>query len=378
METSKTARSPARLSGGRGCHWVDVERCDRTREKLPHPQALVLGRGDDTVGLPSAQPDLVRFSLDLLAALVELGRNTVGLRPRLGENHLRIMLDPRTALGVDRAQNAIGLRPGRRKNLLRLTLSRHAALLHLSFDAGCLDKQLLRLALGLRPAFLELGEGSTLALGLCLDECRSLARLRQRPERFGTGRFAHVVGSTCRRDQQPRRLLVRCTRRLGRPRPGIAAQFSDRPIVESTALLRRGSNQLVDLPPGALGDRRVVGEHLLAVASMCLRFHPGSITQSRERDKRLEQAKHRSRWRLHAMQRRIVGVSNDPDLIQSGETAYRLHLSEAELKVTHTALKSLFDDLGHDEADIREIVRGVLAKLPDEHSIRAIDLEDPR
>ncbi len=71
-------------------------------------------------------------------------------------------------------------------------------------------------------------------------------------------------------------------------------------------------------------------------------------------------------------------MSDDRDPIHSGETAYRLHLSEAELKVTHTALKSLFDDLGHDEADIREIVRAVLAKLPDEHSIRAIDLEDPR
>jgi hypothetical protein len=35
---------------------------------------------------------------------------------------------------------------------------------------------------------------------------------------------------------------------------------------------------------------------------------------------------------------------------------------------------SMLDDLGHDEADVREIVRGVLSKLPDEHSIRAIDI----
>ena len=69
---------------------------------------------------------------------------------------------------------------------------------------------------------------------------------------------------------------------------------------------------------------------------------------------------------------------DDPDLIQPGETAYRLQLSAAELKVTYTALKSLFDDLGHDEADIREVVRGVLAKLPDEHSIRAIDFDSNR
>jgi hypothetical protein len=68
----------------------------------------------------------------------------------------------------------------------------------------------------------------------------------------------------------------------------------------------------------------------------------------------------------------------DSDLIQPGETAYQLQLTAAELKVTHTALKSLFDDLGHEEADIREVVRGVLEKLPDEHSIRAIDLDSQR
>ena len=34
------------------------------------------------------------------------------------------------------------------------------------------------------------------------------------------------------------------------------------------------------------------------------------------------------------------------------------------LKVTHAALHTLLDGLGHDEADVREIVRGVLAKLP--------------
>jgi hypothetical protein len=43
-----------------------------------------------------------------------------------------------------------------------------------------------------------------------------------------------------------------------------------------------------------------------------------------------------------------------------------------------TALKSLHDDLGHDEHDVQEIVAEVLAKLPDEHAIRAIDLDRER
>lgn len=69
---------------------------------------------------------------------------------------------------------------------------------------------------------------------------------------------------------------------------------------------------------------------------------------------------------------------SEEDVIQPGETAYRLHLTAPELKVTHAALKSFLDDLGHDERDVRDVVRGVLAKLPDEHSIRAIDLDSGR
>ena len=63
------------------------------------------------------------------------------------------------------------------------------------------------------------------------------------------------------------------------------------------------------------------------------------------------------------------------DLIQPGEIAYRLELTAAQLKIVHTALKSLFDDLGHEENDVKRVVAAVLDKLPGEHEIRAIDLE---
>jgi hypothetical protein len=62
------------------------------------------------------------------------------------------------------------------------------------------------------------------------------------------------------------------------------------------------------------------------------------------------------------------------DLIQPNETAYRLELTAAQLKIVHTALKSLYDDLGHEEHDVKRVVSSVLAKLPGEHEIRAIDL----
>lgn len=68
----------------------------------------------------------------------------------------------------------------------------------------------------------------------------------------------------------------------------------------------------------------------------------------------------------------------DIDLIGPDEIAYRLDLTPGELKVTHTALHSLLDGLGHDEADVSAVVRSVLDKLPDEHSIRAIELPDRR
>jgi hypothetical protein len=67
-------------------------------------------------------------------------------------------------------------------------------------------------------------------------------------------------------------------------------------------------------------------------------------------------------------------MSEDFDPIQPGEIAFRLDLTAAELKVTHTALKSLLDDFGHNEHEVQDLIRAVLDKLPDEHSIRAIDI----
>jgi hypothetical protein len=69
---------------------------------------------------------------------------------------------------------------------------------------------------------------------------------------------------------------------------------------------------------------------------------------------------------------------DDTELIGPDEIAYRLELTPRELKVTHTALRSLLNDLGHDEYDVQQIVRAVIAKLPERHSIEAIDLGLPR
>ena len=68
-------------------------------------------------------------------------------------------------------------------------------------------------------------------------------------------------------------------------------------------------------------------------------------------------------------------ADDDLDLIGPNETAFRLELTAAQLKITHTALKSLLDDFGHEEHDVKQVVFSVLAKLPAEHDIRAIDLD---
>ena len=60
------------------------------------------------------------------------------------------------------------------------------------------------------------------------------------------------------------------------------------------------------------------------------------------------------------------------DLIAPDETAFRLELTAAQLKITHSALRSMLADFGHDEPDVHRIIREVLAKLPDDASIRSI------
>lgn len=50
-------------------------------------------------------------------------------------------------------------------------------------------------------------------------------------------------------------------------------------------------------------------------------------------------------------------------------------LSPLQMKIAHTAVKLLHDDLRYEHADEREILRRILDKLPDEHTMRAISIE---
>jgi hypothetical protein len=72
-------------------------------------------------------------------------------------------------------------------------------------------------------------------------------------------------------------------------------------------------------------------------------------------------------------------MATDPaDLIGPDDTAFTLDLTPAQLKVVHAAVKSMLDDFGHNEPDVHRVLHEVLAKLPDEASIRAINLDQGR
>jgi hypothetical protein len=58
--------------------------------------------------------------------------------------------------------------------------------------------------------------------------------------------------------------------------------------------------------------------------------------------------------------------------MEEGPFRYHLELTPEQLKITHTALRSLLDDFGHEQAEIQALIQEVLAKLPDEHAMRAI------
>ncbi len=66
----------------------------------------------------------------------------------------------------------------------------------------------------------------------------------------------------------------------------------------------------------------------------------------------------------------LAGLQATPE--ESGRLT--VTLSPEQMKITHSAAKLLLDDLQREQASEREILRRVLDKLPDEHTMRAIKL----
>jgi hypothetical protein len=71
-------------------------------------------------------------------------------------------------------------------------------------------------------------------------------------------------------------------------------------------------------------------------------------------------------------------AAESADLIGPDEVAFTLDLTPAQLKILHAALRAMRDDFGHDQSQVHRIIHELLAKLPDEASIRAIDIGPKR
>lgn len=54
---------------------------------------------------------------------------------------------------------------------------------------------------------------------------------------------------------------------------------------------------------------------------------------------------------------------------------FTLPLEPGEMKILHTSLHLLLDDLQREQADEIQVLQGILGKLPDEHAIRAIQID---
>jgi hypothetical protein len=52
-----------------------------------------------------------------------------------------------------------------------------------------------------------------------------------------------------------------------------------------------------------------------------------------------------------------------------------IELTPEQMKITHSAVRLLLNDLQREQADEREVLRAILEKLPDEHTMRAIRID---
>jgi hypothetical protein len=66
----------------------------------------------------------------------------------------------------------------------------------------------------------------------------------------------------------------------------------------------------------------------------------------------------------------LAGLQADAD--EHGTVT--VSLSPPQMKITHGAVRLLLNDLQRGQASERELLRGILEKLPDEHTMRAIEL----
>jgi hypothetical protein len=67
----------------------------------------------------------------------------------------------------------------------------------------------------------------------------------------------------------------------------------------------------------------------------------------------------------------LAGLAQSP----GADGRLTVPLAPEQMKIIHSAVRLLLNDLQREQADERDTLRGILDKLPDEHTMRAIELE---
>jgi hypothetical protein len=69
-----------------------------------------------------------------------------------------------------------------------------------------------------------------------------------------------------------------------------------------------------------------------------------------------------------------LGATIAPKGGRAMDDNFTLELTPQQLKIVHSALRSMLSDFGHDQPDVHAIIREVLAKLPGDEVVRGIQI----
>jgi hypothetical protein len=75
---------------------------------------------------------------------------------------------------------------------------------------------------------------------------------------------------------------------------------------------------------------------------------------------------------IRALAREVLAALEQP---ADSEGMLTVTLAPQQMKITHSAVRLLLNDLQRGQAPEREVLRSILEKLPDEHTMRAIELD---
>jgi hypothetical protein len=74
---------------------------------------------------------------------------------------------------------------------------------------------------------------------------------------------------------------------------------------------------------------------------------------------------------IHRLIREVLAALED---LPDERGVLTVALAPQQMKITHTAVKLLLNDSEREQASERQILWGILEKLPDEHTMRAIQI----